>query len=381
MEYPSLRAMAERLAANVRAGERQQGQRPERIPVSRYLDEDWLRRERESIFGERPLCLAHASEVAEPGSVVRFDATGLPILVVRDHAGKLHALLNVCRHRGMRLVEDRACVRQTLSCPYHGWTYELDGHLRHIAKPETFEGLDRSSLDLVRIPVAECGGFIWGVLKPGASLDAEAWLGPVAQDMTWFGIPDAVVFRRFETERACNWKLVMEAFMETYHIRVLHRESIYPFFLDAQAVWDIYGPHQRMVVARRRIEEGSIWSDDSRAVRDRFTYSHFVFPNLVLVVHPDYVSALSLWPLAPNRTRWSHAMLIPRAKSSADWTPHWSKTMDLLERRVFQEEDLYAAEGIQEGMASGANSHVNFGTLEFLLAEFHQRIEEAMQRA
>lgn len=377
----SLRAMAERLASNVASGTRQTGTAITEIPLERYVDEHWLSRERRHLFGGTPLCLAHASEVAEPGTVVRFDATGVPALLVRDASGGLHGLLNTCRHRGMRLVEERACSRRTLVCPYHGWTYALDGALRHVPMAETFPGLDRGALDLVRFPVAERGGMIWGIPRAGAAFDADAWLGVIGDDLHWMGVPDALVFRRIETERACNWKLVIEAFLESYHIRVLHRDSIYPFFVDAQAVTDEVGPHIRSVVARRRIEEGPVWSDDPREIRDRVTYSYLLFPNTVLIFHPDYASAISLYPLAPGRTRWIHTMLIPREKSTGDWTPHWDKTLALMEQRVFQREDLYAAEGIQEGLASGANPHVRFGTLEFQLAAFHRSIEERLGTA
>lgn len=379
-ESPTLRGLAEQLSDNVKRGVRKQGEEVVQVPASRYLDPEWFARERQHLFGERPLCLGHASEVAEPGSVMRFDATGIPLLIVRDAQGQLHGLVNVCRHRGMRLVEERTCsARRTLSCPYHGWTYELDGRLRSIPLAEAFEGVDRSNFDLLKFPVAERGGLIWGIPKAGASFDADAWLGPLVDDLTWFGIPDSVLFRRFESERACNWKLVIEAFIEVYHIRVLHRDSIYPFFHDAQSNWHVYNGHERMIVARRGSESAPAWSDDPREVRDRFTYSHLLFPNMIVVVHPDYVSCLSLWPLAPDRTRWSHAMLIPRAKSSPDWTPHWEKTMGLLEKTVFQKEDLYAAEGIQEGLSSGANEVVTFGKLEFLLGEFHRNIATAVE--
>jgi phenylpropionate dioxygenase-like ring-hydroxylating dioxygenase large terminal subunit len=348
------------------------------IPLERYVDEGWLAHERRHLFNDTPLCLAHASELAERGSVVRFDATGVPLLLVRDTEGGLHGLLNTCRHRGMRLVEERACARRTLVCPYHGWTYALDGRLRHVPLAETFPGMDHGALDLVRIPVAERGGFIWGIPRPGARLDAAAWLGPIADDLRWLGIPDSVVYRRIECERACNWKLVIEAFLESYHIRVLHRDSIFPFFVDAQAVTDTIGPHIRSAVARRGIEDGPVWSDDPREVRDRIAYTHFVFPNTVLIFHPDYASAISLYPHAPGRTRWVHTMLVPAAKRADDWTPHWEKTLALMEGNVFQREDLYAAEGIQEGLSSGANPHVRFGTLEFQLATFHRSIEERL---
>lgn len=380
--YTTLRQMAERLWADTRSGQRQQGDRAAQVPVGRYIDTDWFANERRALFSSAtPLCIGHASELAEPGSVLRFDAAGHPLLVARDKNGSLHGVLNVCRHRGMRLVEERACNRPTLTCPYHGWTYELDGRLRHVPFAEAFDGLDRKGeFDLVRFPVAERAGLIWGAPKSGSTMDLDTWLGPVIGDLEWMGTQDAVLFKRIETERACNWKLVIEAFMEAYHIRVLHRDSIYPYFLDAQAGWDMYGPHQRMIVARRRCEqEPDPWSEDRRRVRDLWTYSHLIFPNMIVIAHPDYVSAISLWPLAPDRTRWSHAMLIPRTKSTPDWMPHWEKTMVLLEERVFQKEDLHAAEGIQAGIASGANRHMTFGRLEPLLAAFHEQIRIAVE--
>ena len=380
--YTTLRQMAERLWADTRAGRRQQGDRTVQVPVGRYLDADWFAGERRHLFGSAmPLCMGHVCELPEPGSVLRFDAAGHPLLVVRDRDGALHGVLNVCRHRGMRLVEEPACRRPTLTCPYHGWTYELDGRLRHVPFAEAFdERAQPGEFDLVRFPVAERAGLIFGAPRPGATMDLDAWLGPVIGDLAWMGIPESVLFRRIETERACNWKLVIEAFMEAYHIRVLHRDSIYPFFLDAQAGWDMFGPHQRMIVARRRCEqEPDPWSDDRRQVRKLWTYSHLVFPNLIVIAHPDYVSAISLWPIAPDRTRWSHAMLIPREKSTPDWMPHWEKTLALMEQRVFQKEDLHAAEGIQSGIASGANRHMTFGRLEPLLGAFHEHVRAAVE--
>lgn len=380
--YTTMRQMAERLWADTRAGRRQLGPAIAQVPVGRFTDADWLARERRALFdGTLPLCLAHASELPSAGSVLRVDSAGAPLLLTRDKSGAPHGVLNVCRHRGMRLVDERACARPTLTCPYHGWTYELDGRLRHVPHAEAFDGLaGGGAFDLVRFPVFERAGFIWGAPQPGATLDADAWLGPVMGDLHWLGTQDSVVFRRIETERACNWKLVMEAFMEAYHIRTLHRDSIYPFLLDAQADWDQHGPHQRMIVARRHCEEESqAWYDDARRVRDLWSFSHLVFPNLVVITHPTYVSAVCVWPLAPDRTRWSHAILIPKDKNTPDWAPHWEKSAALMDEQVFQNEDLRAAESIQAGLRSGANRHLTFGRLEPLLGAFHEQVRAAVE--
>ena len=119
--YTTMRQMAERLWADTRAGRRQHGAAIAQVPVGRYTDVDWLAGERRALLGgSMPLCLGHASELSTPGSVLRFDATGQPMLVTRDKNGALHGVLNVCRHRGMRLVDDRAPVADDGAEPAHG---------------------------------------------------------------------------------------------------------------------------------------------------------------------------------------------------------------------------------------------------------------------
>lgn len=371
MNPPALQALAEKLAADVAAQRCQTGE-PGSAPVERYLSTDWLAREREKLFLSKPLILAHASELP-PGGVLRHDALGLPLLLTRDAAGKVHGFLNVCRHRGMRLVDEAACARKTLVCPYHGWTYELDGKLRHIPHPEFFP---QGGAGLTEIPVAERAGLVWGIARPGASLDLDAWLGPLPEELDFF-LKGSAVFRRVEVTRACNWKLIIEAFLEAYHIRVLHRDTIYPFFLDSAAASEQVGMHIRSAAARRAIAEAANIPKAQWNLRELCTFTYFLFPNTVFIFHPDYNSLITLYPQAPDRVRWVHHMLVPQAELESG-RAHWDKSFDLIENGVFQSEDLYAAEGIQAGLASGANARLNFGRLEFHLGNLHHAIEREL---
>ena len=373
---PALQRLAERLAADVAAQRMQLGECGT-APVSRYLTEDWLAQERAKLFRAKPVILAHASELPESGACLRHDALGVPLLLTRDKNGALHGFLNVCRHRGMRLMEDNTCVRKTLVCPYHGWTYELSGQLRHVPHAEVFDGLDAAKQGLREIPVAERAGLIWGIAQPDATMDLDAWLGPIADELEFFGLGDAAIYRRTDVVRNCNWKLVIEAFLEAYHIRVLHRDTIYRFFLDSAAASDLVPPHVRSVAARRRITEAA-GAPEHWDLRELCTFTYFVFPNSVFIFHPDYSSLITLYPLAPNRTRWVHSMLVPAALNTEEHRPHWEKTYELIEQGVFQREDLFAAEGIQAGMDSGANDTLRFGQLEFLLTQFHRSIEQEL---
>jgi phenylpropionate dioxygenase-like ring-hydroxylating dioxygenase large terminal subunit len=303
---------------------------------------------------------------------------GLPLLLVADEAGAPHCFLNVCRHRGMQLVGDETpCQRKAFVCPYHGWTYGLDGALRHVPHAEAFPDLDADAHGLTALPLERRHGLLWVHPTPGATLAVDDFLGGLDPDFTSFALADHVLYRRVDTVRRANWKLVIDAFLEAYHIRVLHRDTIYRFFLDGQSVSDFVGPHVRSVTARRPAASPE---SDRLDVRERFTFTHFVFPNSIFIYHPDYVSHVAVFPVEVDRLRWVHSMLVPASMAGPEHAAHWDRTLALIEDTVFQREDLVAAEGIQAGVASGANASILFGRLEGALAHFHAEVERALDR-
>jgi phenylpropionate dioxygenase-like ring-hydroxylating dioxygenase large terminal subunit len=380
-EATALLRLAERLVGHIAADTYEMADEQSTLPVSRYYADDRLAAERATLFRRYPIAVAPASELA-PGTCVRHDALGVPLLVVRDEHSIPRAFLNVCRHRGMRLVnEDGVCRRKGLVCPYHGWTYGLDGTLRHVPHGDAFPDVDVEEHGLVAVPIAERHGLLWVLPTPGAALDLDAYLGPVGADLDAFGLGDHVLYRRIDTVRRANWKLVIDAFLEAYHIRVLHRNTIYRFFLDARAASDFVGPHVRSVAARRPAADLAGTPPATWDLREHFTFTHFVFPNSVFIFHPDYVSHITVYPVDADHVRWVHAMLIPASQATDDRRAHWDKTLALIEETVFQREDLFAAEGIQTGVRSGANEVVTFGRLEYVLRHFHAAIDRALAGA
>jgi glycine betaine catabolism A len=322
--------------------------------------------------------LGHASELP-PSSRLAVERLGLPLLLSRDAQGQVHGHYNVCRHRGMRLAEPGAAACRNLVCPYHGWTYGLDGQLTGLPHREAFDELPQG---LRAFPLLERHGLLWGwpALEGTAPpQELDGWLEGIGAELDWFGLGGSQVFRRVEVERRCNWKLIVEAFLESYHIRVLHRDSIYPFFVDASAVSQPAGPHFRSAAARRRMAERA--PGTAPDLRLDCTFTHYLFPNAVLIFHPDYCSLITLWPLAPDRVTWSHALLAPRELLTEELRPHWEKSFTLIEQGVFQGEDLYACEGIQAGLASGANSHLSAGRLEYVLGQLHAEWDRRLATA
>jgi phenylpropionate dioxygenase-like ring-hydroxylating dioxygenase large terminal subunit len=355
-----------------------------RIPVEHYTSREVRDAEVERLFRPLPLIVGHASELPR-GHVVAHDEYGVPMLLARDGDGRFRAFLNVCRHRGMRLVDGAdAKPAASVVCPYHGWTYRLDGALRHRLHAESFDDCAAGDVDLVALPAEERHGLLWVVPTPGAAIDVAAFLGELDGELPFCGIERLRLFRTVRAEYPANWKLIVDAFLEAYHIRVLHKDTIWPFFVDALTGAARLGPHVQSLVARRAAEawvaEGAAPPTDFATLCDLATPSQMIFPNDVTIFHPDYLSLITVYPASAETLSWTHRMLVPADRTTPDWTPHWEKTFALIEQGVFEKEDIACAVAIQRGLKSGANRHLTAGRAEQSVGWFHAEIARALAR-
>ena len=361
---------------------------PTRVPISAYTDPARFEREHARLFREVPLAVGHVSQLASPGDFITHDATGVPLLVVRDDDGELAAFINVCRHRGTRLEPAPCGSKKAFVCPYHAWSYSRRGDLIGIPHPDGFVApahqpnrlatwVDPGDRGLVRVPVAAIAGLVFVVPTPGATLD-QTWLGPLAADLEGFGSATGHIHAPTVETKPMHWKLAIDIFLEAYHLRRTHRTSIYGMFFDNVALVDPTGPHTRNVFPKRTIRELPATPEREWALRRHANVLFHIFPNTLVLVEPDHAAILHLWPRGIAETILTSYMLVPEPPQTDKARAYWDANDVIL--RNATAEDFAMGASIQSGLASGANHDVVFGAFEHALAHFHRQIEEAIVR-
>lgn len=305
------------------------------LPFAWYSDEQVLQRERARIFARSWQYAGRASEVSEPGSFLATDAGGVPILVTRDQAGELRALLNVCRHRGAVLLEGCG-QRATVQCHYHAWTYELDGSLRTAPRSEREPGFDRSEWSLLPASVGVWGPFLFVNPDPGAVPLAEH-LGELPEILARDIDLDGLVFHsRVEFGAHANWKVVTENFLECYHCPTAH-----PAFAD-----DVDVHPDRYLLEAYPTFSAQFCQAKATGEHGQF---HLLYPNTGINVFPGPPN-LSIGPIAPNgpgRTeRYLDYFFAP------DVEEEWQREFFAYDDQIGRE-DTTLVESVQRGMAAG----------------------------
>jgi nitrite reductase/ring-hydroxylating ferredoxin subunit len=365
------RALADALAR----GEAALGPGVETLPASVYTDPDRFQAEQRAIFDHVPHLLAPAGLLPETRQAVAHDGYGTPLILTRDEDGKAHVFANVCRHRGTRLIDSAEPVpAKRIVCPYHAWAYKPDGELTGMPRADCFPDFDKGSHGLREFKSIEAGGLIWWARDDSADFaDAEA-LGP---DLDAFGLGDLYLYKRRTHDVAANWKLIIDAFLESYHVQRLHAQTIASFFADGITVADTIGRHQRAAVGREAYL-AEIDRDDWGQLRKAVTYTYQLFPASVIIVSPDYINLLVCMPQSVGRTLVEDFMLIPEKPMTNEAEDHWKRSWELLDGGTFGAEDFHAAALCHKGLASGQIDEVVLGMLEHGIADFHRKIGAAL---
>jgi len=306
----------------------------ETLPAHVYRDPRYLEAERKAIFLKSWQWVGHASELPEPGNFLALERFDEPLVLTRDLQGMLHAFSNVCRHRASVVAQGKGCTK-TLQCPYHGWTYDLDGRLRSQREFEGVENFDPTKNGLPAVRLEQWGSFLFANWDSKAPSLASV-LGEIPAETKSFGV-DLESYRplaRREYEIDCNWKVYVDNYLEGYHIPLVHPEL-----------------YRTLDYAHYRVEPRRFHSAQYGPLRNAMPNApgealyYWVFPNFIVNVYPDNISLNLILPLGPERTYTLFDWYVRK-----DENPNLEETIRFSDQ--VQKEDIKICESVQKGLRS-----------------------------
>lgn len=374
------------------------------VPVESYRSPEMFKLERERVFGRAWLVMGREEELPTPHSYIVKDIEICEVqaLITRDGEGRVQAFHNVCSHRNNLLVSGRAGCSKLLQCPYHGWSYGSDGSLRGVPDEKCFPAFNRQTAGLSKIATRVWHGWIFINLEREPSISLEDFLGDYAPFLAKMEYPNADNPIVVEARLSCNWKVIADAFSESYHIPVIHPETIgttfssdenrYARLVDAR----FFGPHrfcsmygnpgyrpkesQKVeALAYSQVQTGSTIAAGQVADMQRFLASpsvnptraqswsmdvNFIFPHFNLDTGPGGFWTHHFWPLTHETTRHEVRFYVPKATTIRERFQQEHYLSRVVEVLV---EDVSNAAKVQRGLNSRAKDHMILQDNEALL--------------
>jgi len=326
------------------------------LPQRYFTSPEIFAAEMERIFAPRWICAGHQNQIPHPGDFFVQKIIGESLIILRDRRGAIRGFYNVCRHRGTRICErSHGQFHESIQCPYHAWTYGLDGRLIGAPHMSQSAGFDKTQHSLHPLNLALWEGFIFVNLAPAPEPFALAF-APLINKFSHWNLPKLKSAKRIGYHVAANWKLIFENYSECYHCPLVHPTlaKLTPY---DQAENDLCeGPFLGGFMPIRKNGGSLTMSGNSCALPvrengadDDLVYYYSIFPNMLLSMHPDYVMAHLIWPQAPDRAIiFCDWYFHPEAFGRDDFNPNdavefWDMT---------NKQDWHVCELSQQGISS-----------------------------
>jgi Rieske 2Fe-2S family protein len=327
------------------------------LPRWHFVSPDIFANEQKKIFENQWLLVGHQSQIAKPGDYFVAEVAGESLIITRDQRDSIRGFYNVCRHRGTRLKEDACGHASTIQCPYHAWTYGIDGRLVGAPHMDEVQGFDKANYSLHSAALGLWEGFIFVNLSDSPD-PFDQWFAPLTGKFSHWNLSNLRSGRRIEYDVKANWKLIFENYSECYHCPGVHPtlSKLTPY--DSAENDLAEGPFLGGFMPIKKgssltmsgdacaLPVGDIKGEDHHRV-----YYYSIFPNMLLSMHPDYVMVHQLWPKAPGQTLilcdW---FFHPNAAERSDFRP--GDAVDFWD--MTNKQDWHVCELSQQGIASRA---------------------------
>ncbi len=346
--------------------------------VEQYVSPSWLARERATIFRRLPLLVGFGTDFPNPGDYKAQIHDGVPTLIVRGNDGKLSAFLNICSHRAAPVADGCGAGAKGFVCPYHAWVYGIDGKLVRIPGRSGFAGVDQATHGLKRLPIAERHGLVWVSLTPDAAFDINTCLGDFGHDLAGYHYEPYVHYHSQSLKRNMNWKLVIDTFIENYHLQTLHRDTIGDKIMSFIQLADTAGNNLRTVQARKGFGDlRQVPKEEWDFIRNT-AIGYLLFPNSLFIHQSDHVELWRSYPDGddPNKSIIHFDFYIPEPAVTDKAKRRWDKNIEYGVSIVLGE-DFILGEKCQAAFRE--RESVIYGRNESGLIHYHKAVDRVVE--
>ena len=356
-----------------------------RNPTSVYTDPDLAKREWNTFFRQHPQVIGLSGDLPTPGSFFTVSDFGIPIIASRTHDGTFVAMVNACRHRGTLVVDDERGSARRFTCRFHNWTYDNSGALVGLPKHDHFGEIDMACHGLVRLPAVEMHGLLFVHPDPQGVINVEELLTrELADELKSWKLDELVVADRDNYDIACNWKLAVDTFGETYHFPSLHKNTINLGFHGNVSCYETFGRNHRFLLCRRAIDAMRNLPKDQWNIAVATLPAYYIFPNIQLLPTVDGCFFIRIYPHEGNPRRHTSRITfflrrgVTEMSEGSEARAAQEKTLAQMFAAIIRDEDYVMSASQQTSANSGALQEVIFGRNERPLHHYHNTYRAAL---
>ncbi|MEM6802919.1 MAG: SRPBCC family protein [Bacteroidota bacterium] len=350
-----------------------------KIDAQRYISKDRFEQEKAIIFKNYPIVVGAAAKLQTVGDYFLHDDTDTPIMVIKGKDGKIRAFLNMCRHRGVRLLDKaEGKVKTNIVCPYHAWSYDNQGCLRKVFHPQGFEGVDAATHSLIELACWIRLGMVFVVSNPELkdTYDIDEYLQEVKYITEGFEFGDLIPYYPTNNELACNWKLLVDGGLEGYHFKIAHAKTIGPYFLDNMTLNTKNKFHSSVVFPKRAMKKLKEIPQTDWNLRKSANILVHIFPNTIILIEPDHIMVVTNFPIDERTTQTRSFMLLPSEPKTEKEKEYWDLNANIFWTAIQEDNEMAVLQ--QKSFNGYAASPMTVGSYEKLLVQFEQLVDKAL---
>lgn len=351
-----------------------------RIDAKRYTSKERLEKEKETLFKNYPIVVGAAGKLKDPGDYFLNDDMGLPILVIKGKDGSIRAFLNMCRHRGVRLLDkEEGKVKTNIVCPYHAWSYDNQGCLRKVFHPQGFAEVDASSHSLIELDCWIRLGMVFVLPNPElkGTFQLDDYLAEVYSITEGFDFGDMAPYDFRTSDLECNWKLLVDGGLEGYHFKIAHAKTIGPYFLDNMTINTDNKLHSSVIFPKRAMKKLQDIPQSDWNFRKSANILIHLFPNTIILIEPDHMMVVSNFPLDEKTTRSRSFMLLPTEPKTQKEKDYWDLNAKIFWTAINEDNEMAVLQ--QKSFNRFSDSPMTVGSYEKLLLQFEELVDKAME--